>query len=161
MVRRSFFWRNKKAPSREALLSAFRVPARARTVDPLIKSQLLYQLSYRDIFSDCKDKNCDGLKKNIFSDFWVMATIHVLIKGRVQGVFFRVSAKEQADRLGVRGWVRNTRDGHVEIVATGADTALQQFVDWCRHGPPRAGVAEVIEAPHPETSFRDFSIARE
>jgi acylphosphatase len=88
-----------------------------------------------------------------------MATIHLLIKGRVQGVFFRVSAKEQADRLGVRGWVRNTSEGHVEIVASGDDNVLQQFIDWCRHGPPRAAVADLINTPHPERGFRDFSIA--
>ena len=89
-----------------------------------------------------------------------MATIHLLIKGEVQGVFFRASAKEQADRLGVRGWVRNTRDGNVEIVASGADQTLQQFVDWCGHGPPRAHVSEVISTPQPGKSFGEFSIAR-
>lgn len=89
-----------------------------------------------------------------------MTTIHLLIKGEVQGVYFRASAKEQADRLGVSGWVRNTPEGNVEIVASGKEAALQQFIAWCRRGPARANVTDVISSAHAEMSFHEFSIAR-
>ena len=89
-----------------------------------------------------------------------MRTLHLLIKGEVQGVYFRASAKEQADWFGVSGWVRNIADGHVEIVASGEEAALQQFIAWCRHGPPRAVVTDVISSPHADATFAGFSISR-
>lgn len=62
------------------------------------------------------------------------------VSGRVQGVCFRMSAVDEAERLGLTGWVRNTRDGGVEIAAEGPEDALSAFVDWCRTGPPLARV---------------------
>lgn len=64
--------------------------------------------------------------------------------GKVQGVFFRVSAKNKADELGVKGWVRNVPDGSVEIQAEGDIENLELLVEWCRKGPQFAKVAEVI-----------------
>ncbi|HLZ85791.1 MAG TPA: acylphosphatase [Puia sp.] len=89
-----------------------------------------------------------------------MPTIHLLIKGKVQGVCYRASAKDQADRLSLTGWVRNTREGHVEITATGEPTALQQFTTWCRQGPDHAVVTSVETQNLPEKSFPSFNILR-
>lgn len=73
--------------------------------------------------------------------------VHVWVSGRVQGVFFRARAREQAVRLGLSGWVRNLGDGRVEILAEGGAAEIARFLDWCRSGPPMARVDEcrVIE----------------
>ena len=68
---------------------------------------------------------------------------HLSISGRVQGVFFRAWTREQADRLGVRGWVRNCPDGHVEAHVEGDDAAVEQMVECLREGPPTADVENV------------------
>jgi acylphosphatase len=66
-----------------------------------------------------------------------------LVGGRVQGVFFRASAREQAMRLGVTGYARNLPDGRVEVVACGEAQALQHLRDWLRVGPVGAEVTGV------------------
>ena len=82
-----------------------------------------------------------------------MPTIYLRIKGKVQGVFYRVSAKEKADMLGLTGWVGNTPDGDVEAMAFGSGDALHTFEDWCRTGPPRAIVTSVNVTAVPDKSF--------
>ena len=69
-----------------------------------------------------------------------MQRIHLYITGRVQGVFFRVNAQKMATGLGLAGWVRNTEDGGVELVAEGEKAALEKAIAWCRKGPPAARV---------------------
>lgn len=75
----------------------------------------------------------------------VEQTLHLTISGRVQGVGFRWSMGEAAGRLGLRGWVRNRRDGSVEAVAIGEAAALSALRDWAWSGPPQAAVQAVIE----------------
>ena len=70
--------------------------------------------------------------------------VQVRVTGRVQGVFFRQSAREQAERLGLSGWVRNLPDGSVEALFEGERPLVEQAVAWCRQGPPRARVDEVV-----------------
>ncbi len=89
-----------------------------------------------------------------------MQTIHLLVKGKVQGVFFRASTKEVAQQLGVKGWVRNTEDGDVEITVTGDEASLQKFTDWCRQGPRKAEVYDVIVSTKSLEQFFDFTIIR-
>jgi acylphosphatase len=74
-----------------------------------------------------------------------MPAIRLHITGRVQGVWFRATVKERADELGIKGWVRNTDDGAVEILAEGEEDSLDQFRQWCRKGPPMAQVEELSE----------------
>jgi len=84
---------------------------------------------------------------------------HVYISGIVQGVFFRHNTKRKADELGVRGWVRNLRDGRVEAVFEGPRSVVEKLVDWCSIGPPGAVVESVkTEWEEYRGEFRDFRI---
>jgi acylphosphatase len=85
-----------------------------------------------------------------------MKSKHILIKGKVQGVFFRATAQEKAEELGITGWVRNTRDGCVEAVANGNEEALKKFIEWCHIGPSRAKVSGVIVKDSEENNFSEF-----
>ena len=67
----------------------------------------------------------------------------VMVRGEVQGVFFRDSTKKEAERRGVSGWVRNRDDGSVEAVFEGPAEAVEAMVEWCRSGPPRATVEDM------------------
>jgi acylphosphatase len=67
---------------------------------------------------------------------------HVSITGRVQGVFFRAWSKEQAEALGVAGWVRNVPDGHVEAHVEGEETSVEEMIERLRRGPREARVAD-------------------
>ncbi|HTM92768.1 MAG TPA: acylphosphatase [Flavisolibacter sp.] len=89
-----------------------------------------------------------------------MPTVHLIIKGRVQGVFFRATAKDVADEIGVRGWVKNTEEGYVEIAASGTDEQLQKFMAWCKLGPRKAIVTDVVSTPMPDEDFNSFTVVR-
>ncbi len=87
------------------------------------------------------------------------ARAHVIISGRVQGVFFRAETQRAAHRLGVSGWVRNRPDGSVEALFEGPSRMVQQAVDWCWQGPPMAKVSDVkIEWQAFAGEFENFSI---
>jgi acylphosphatase len=82
--------------------------------------------------------------------------VHVIVEGRVQGVWFRDSAWQEATRLGVRGWVRNMHDGRVEAVYEGARQAVEDMIAWTNRGPERADVTNVEihdEEPRGERGF--------
>ena len=85
--------------------------------------------------------------------------VHLQIEGRVQGVFFRDSARRAAREQRLTGWVRNRFDGAVEIVVEGEEAAIGAFLDWCRRGPPQARVdgVEVADEP-PRGDFAEFDI---
>lgn len=70
-------------------------------------------------------------------------SLHALVSGRVQGVWFRQSTKEMAEGLGLTGWVRNLEDGRVEVVATGEEKGVRQLEAWLGQGPELANVADV------------------
>jgi acylphosphatase len=80
----------------------------------------------------------------------------VLVRGAVQGVFFRAETRDRARSLGVQGWVRNTSEGAVEAVFEGGDEQVESMVEWCRRGPAGAQVADVEAswpAPEGENGF--------
>jgi acylphosphatase len=86
----------------------------------------------------------------------VSARAHVVVTGRVQGVFFRVETRNRARSLGLGGWVRNNGDGSVEAVFEGADERVESMVEWCRRGPAHADVEDVQvawEDPRGDTEF--------
>ena len=81
---------------------------------------------------------------------------HVWVTGRVQGVFFRAHTRDEARKLGLRGWVRNLPDGRVEAVFQGDPTAIEDAVRWCRTGPPFASVTDVQVAWEPLDASQDI-----
>ena len=84
-----------------------------------------------------------------------------VVHGRVQGVFFRTTAAEQARRLGITGRVWNRDDGAVECIAEGEAQAVERFRGWLAQGPPHARVERVEESDlEGEGRYRDFGIAR-
>jgi acylphosphatase len=90
-----------------------------------------------------------------------LASVTLVVSGLVQGVFYRASTLEQAQRLGLTGWVKNLAGGEVEIVAEGPRYALEQLVDWAKQGPPEARVDDVIARYGPyRGEFRTFMIVR-
>jgi acylphosphatase len=82
-----------------------------------------------------------------------LAQVHIVVRGHVQGVYFRQSLKQEADLRGLHGWVRNLPDGSVEALVQGPPESVSALVTWARHGPSRARVesAEVswsgVETP--------------
>ena len=72
-----------------------------------------------------------------------MKRAHVVVRGAVQGVFFRAETRNRARSLGVAGWVRNKGDGAVEAVFEGDDQRVESMVEWCRRGPAGARVEDV------------------
>ena len=86
--------------------------------------------------------------------------ITIIVSGKVQGVFYRVAAKEKADELGVMGFVRNEPTGNVYIEAEGLEEVLYKFVKWCASGPPRAQVHHVEVVPGEVSIFVNFEIKR-
>ena len=73
-----------------------------------------------------------------------MKHINIKVIGKVQGVFFRASTKAVADQMGVKGKVKNEKDGSVLIEAEASQTILEMFVEWCNKGPEKAAVEQVV-----------------
>jgi acylphosphatase len=69
--------------------------------------------------------------------------VHFMVRGRVQGVFFRASTQREAKRLGLTGWVRNRPDGAVEVLAEGEEDGLKELIGWANRGPSAARVERV------------------
>ena len=84
--------------------------------------------------------------------------VDVTVTGRVQGVSFRYYTVEQAERLGVTGWVRNEPDGSVALHVEGADEAVDALVEWCRTGPALARVRNVAVREANETGATSFEM---
>lgn len=89
-----------------------------------------------------------------------MPTVHLIIKGKVQGVFYRATAKKMAEGKGVTGWVRNTPEGHVEMIASASQETLDSFIEWCREGPCAAKVKDIKSVEKEEQNFDAFVIKR-
>ena len=82
----------------------------------------------------------------------------VKVTGRVQGVSFRWYAMQEAERLGVHGWVRNEPDGSVAAHLEGDDGAVESMVEWCRHGPSYAAVRHLAVIEAQPTGSEHFDI---
>ena len=88
--------------------------------------------------------------------------VRIFVAGRVQGVWFRASARDRALELGVDGWVRNLADGRVEIEAEGTPESIDALLAWCARGPEGARVTAVeVEDHEPATEGRGFRVVRE
>jgi acylphosphatase len=83
----------------------------------------------------------------------------VKVSGRVQGVCFRLSTREEAKRIGVTGWVRNLSDGSVLVFMQGSEEKVNSLLSWCYQGPAGASVASINYVQRPvDPSIRTFSI---
>ncbi len=83
----------------------------------------------------------------------------VTVSGRVQGVYYRSYALDEARTLGIKGWVRNTREGQVEAVLEGTEEAVRKMLEWCRKGSTSSRVSDVeVEWEEPTGEFTDFSV---
>jgi acylphosphatase len=90
------------------------------------------------------------------------ARLHALVSGRVQGVAFRWYARNAAAELGLRGWVRNRRDGRVEVCVEGDRANLEDFAAWLHRGPALARVEDVTVTWGAATGeFPDFRVVGE
>ncbi|MEO6330805.1 MAG: acylphosphatase [Ginsengibacter sp.] len=89
-----------------------------------------------------------------------MPTNHLLIRGKVQGVFFRATAKKLADKYGLRGWIKNSKEGNVEATISGREDQLKLFINWCKQGPDKALVEEVIVIETVDMIFNDFKVIK-
>jgi acylphosphatase len=90
----------------------------------------------------------------------MMKTVSIIVTGKVQGVWYRQSAKEKATELGIIGFVQNLPDGTVTITATGSAHQLEAFIAWCRQGPTRACVEKLDIQELSLQRFDNFSIIR-
>lgn len=85
----------------------------------------------------------------------------LMISGKVQGVFYRASAQQEAQRLALMGEISNLPDGRVEAIVEGPRGAVEEFVDWCRRGPPSAEVENVrVRWSAARGEFRTFMVSR-
>lgn len=84
--------------------------------------------------------------------------IRCVVSGRVQGVYFRGSTREQAQQLGISGWAKNLPDGSVEVVACGTSESLQRLQRWLQSGPPMAHVLAVQCSPTASFDIDDFQV---
>lgn len=89
-----------------------------------------------------------------------MKKAHLLISGRVQGVFYRAFTKDVADSLGLKGWVRNLRDGRVEAVFEGDEDKISIAIERCKEGPPYAKVDNIEITWSEPDGLIDFEIKR-
>lgn len=84
--------------------------------------------------------------------------VHVFIKGKVQGVFFRKNTKNKADELGISGWVKNLADGRVEAVFEGEKNKVKKMIDWCYKGSSASKVEKIEVNKQKEQDLKGFQI---
>ncbi|MCX8178239.1 MAG: acylphosphatase [Candidatus Aenigmarchaeota archaeon] len=88
-----------------------------------------------------------------------MKRVHVFVSGRVQGVNFRWFTKTVAEKLDIKGWVKNLNDGRVEIIAEGDDEEIENFLNYVKKGPILARVDEIdVREQDYKNEFKEFSI---
>lgn len=88
-----------------------------------------------------------------------MKCVRIIIRGYVQGVFFRSNTRSLALKLNLKGFVRNLSDGSVEVIAEGSESSLNKLIEFCNKGPKNALVEEVkVRRLSPKDSFKTFDI---
>jgi acylphosphatase len=98
--------------------------------------------------------------KKILHHNFMVVHMNISVKGKVQGVFFRAYTREKANELGLKGFVKNMKDGSVYIEAEGEENVLNEFVSWCHKGSPGSGVEEVETAKSGLAHFASFKIEK-
>lgn len=88
-----------------------------------------------------------------------MIRSHIIVEGRVQGVGYRANTRRMANQLKLKGWVRNLRDGRVEIMVEGEEEMVDRLIQWCHRGPTSAYVSKVTsEKSEPQRDFDRFRV---
>jgi acylphosphatase len=88
-----------------------------------------------------------------------MKALHLIIYGRVQGVWFRASTQDTARGLKIKGWVRNTPEGNVEAHIQGEESSVEKMLSWCYQGPPGASVDSIdVREVSPLKEYTAFNI---
>jgi acylphosphatase len=90
----------------------------------------------------------------------MLKTLSIIVSGKVQGVFYRKTAKDKAIEIGVKGEIKNMPDETVHLTATGTSEQLEKLIEWCKQGPPRAEVANVLVEELQVRSFDEFRVVR-
>lgn len=89
-----------------------------------------------------------------------MKKVRIIVSGRVQGVSFRYYTKQFADKLNLKGSVKNLPNGTVEVIAEGKEDSINQIIDFCKKGPSWAHVEKIIVEEEPETEkLKEFKIS--
>lgn len=86
--------------------------------------------------------------------------INIVVSGKVQGVFFRASTKAVADQMGIKGFVKNEKDGSVYVEAEAEQFILDAFIDWCKEGPEKSKVENVAVTDGEFKNFRNFEVVK-
>jgi len=89
-----------------------------------------------------------------------MKHLNITVHGKVHGVFYRASTKAVADQLGVKGLVKNMKDGTVYIEAEGDDFSIESFLEWCHEGPEKAKVEKVETVEGEIKNYRNFEVIK-
>lgn len=89
-----------------------------------------------------------------------MKHLNIIIRGKVQGVFFRATTKAVADQLGVKGFVKNRKDGSVYIEAEGDNFSIDSMLEWCHEGPQKAIVEKVEVAEGELKNYANFEVVK-
>lgn len=89
-----------------------------------------------------------------------MIHFDIIVKGKVQGVFYRASTKAVADQLGIKGYVKNEENGDVAIAAEGDKMSMDMFLDWCKEGPEDAIVTSVESHEGELKNYRNFEVVK-
>ena len=88
-----------------------------------------------------------------------MISVHVFISGKVQGVWYRANTKNKAEEIGIKGWIRNTRDNKVEALFQGNEKQINDMISWCKKGSPMARVTDIkFEEIQDLNIFDNFTI---
>ncbi len=88
-----------------------------------------------------------------------MSQAHLIVSGKVQGVFYRASCQEVAQALGLTGWIRNLSDGNVEALVQGEKEKIEKLIEWCKKGPAGAKVNNVnITWGNAQEEFKNFDV---
>ena len=89
-----------------------------------------------------------------------MIHFDIIVKGKVQGVFYRASTKAVADQLGIKGYIKNEENGHLAIAAEGDKMSMDMFLDWCKEGPEDAIVTSVESHEGELKNYRNFEVVK-
>lgn len=88
-----------------------------------------------------------------------MKRVHIIVQGRVQGIFFRATTRDKARQLGLTGWVRNLDSDKVEVLAEGPEKEIAELIGYCKKGPEIARVDDIkVKFEEPKKDLRPFSI---